>query len=227
MNSLQIYAVVLCVFGLWEGAAEGAVRLELQHADGQTAFDPNSQGLMVGTPLFFVVISDDDLDATSGYGAQILMPVADASLAELSCRGESCADSILPAAEGFTAHLAPTLNTNTGFAGYEMNPHFMGSAGDWFILDYIPEKPGDVEIQFNVTHEEDIFTVSVFTINQVPTRDFNDDGEVDLFDFSCITKYWLAQTGDAPDMAATLDIHLDGTIDMQDLSVFLEYWLLP
>ncbi len=57
------------------------------------------------------------------------------------------------------------------------------------------------------------------------TADFNNDGEVNLLDFSELAAAWMSSTGDA-NFKDIYDLSPDGTIDMNDLVIFAEFWLL-
>ena len=60
--------------------------------------------------------------------------------------------------------------------------------------------------------------------SRVPDVDFNDDGIVNLADFSFFAQTWLLSAGQAGYLEVC-DLVNDDVINLNDLLIFLEYWL--
>jgi len=58
----------------------------------------------------------------------------------------------------------------------------------------------------------------------VRTRDFNDDGLVNLGDFAILASYWRETGYSDPNQCEGADLDGDGKIDMNDLRLFTDYW---
>jgi len=60
--------------------------------------------------------------------------------------------------------------------------------------------------------------------SRVPDVDYNDDGIVNLADFSFFAQTWLLSAGQAGYLEVC-DLVNDDVINLNDLLIFLEYWL--
>ncbi len=65
--------------------------------------------------------------------------------------------------------------------------------------------------------------IELLKVSSIPDADFNDDGKVNLKDFSKLAQYWY-QSNALVDVAPIPVI--DGVVNMNDLSVLCENWLL-
>jgi len=65
--------------------------------------------------------------------------------------------------------------------------------------------------------------IELLKVSSIPDADFNDDGKVNLKDFSKLAQYWY-QSNALVDMAPIPVI--DGVVNMNDLSVLCENWLV-
>jgi len=57
-----------------------------------------------------------------------------------------------------------------------------------------------------------------------PSRDFNDDGLVNLGDFAVLASYWRSTGYSDPNQCEGADLDADGDIDENDLRLFTDYW---
>jgi len=210
-----IFAFLSLLFISTSGAD---VWLDLYEPDGVTPY--NGHPIMVGQSLVVVVISDE----AEFVDGQILLEGDDPDLGELQCRTSEdlCDDSILPAAQGLSegAFIGPTASSEgIGYGFWTDDDPF---AGEWFILDYTATNIGDPNIalyaNFSLADRTD-------EIPQVRSRDFDDDGGVNLGDLAIIAEYWLSSTCAAPDWCGQADLNLDNSVDVLDLAAFTEFWL--
>jgi hypothetical protein len=58
----------------------------------------------------------------------------------------------------------------------------------------------------------------------VPSRDFNNDGYVNLRDFAFLASYWRETGYSDPNQCEGTDLDADGSIDENDLRLLTDYW---
>jgi hypothetical protein len=99
--------------------------------------------------------------------------------------------------------------------------------GDWFIIDYTAEKPGDCNVGFydySVSWDE---PVCCLAFTQVTSRDFNNDGQVDFQDYAILASNWISADCTEPNWCGSADLNMDGNVDYTDLLGFIDFWLWP
>lgn len=177
--------------------------------------------IMVGTRLSIIVSSD-----TGGYFSGGLFIVdANQNYGDLSCRdciSIECRCSIFPDA-GVGAGV---LSWDDGHLnGYVVNSPDDANAGDWFIIDYIAANIGLSRIGIfddNYSLEQPVYEIF---LNQVRTRDFNNDSVVDFTDLALFASYWLQTGCNEPDWCGGSDLDTDGDVNTSDLILFSGFWL--
>jgi hypothetical protein len=210
------------LFVVFASGATGAVILKVCEIDGVTPFD--GREVMVGTRLTFVVSSDSE-----GYwSGGLFLSGQNRALGLLSARdsdpnSRDWTGSHYPAAGDF-AKVSKWNDSNIwGFDMYTDDSNSM--PGDWFVFDYEAIGAGETNVAF---YEYDVnWDGPNYFVNlvQSPTRDFNDDGTVNLLDYSELSFNWLAADCNGPNWCGRTDITRDGYVDVDDLTSFADYWL--
>ena len=177
--------------------------------------------IMVGTRLSIIVSSD-----TGGYWSGGLFIVdANQNYGLLSCRDNNsieCGGSILP-----YAGIGASAFSWEGdfFKGYVLNSSDDANAADWFIIDYLATNIGSCSIGiFDDNYSLDVPIYEIF-LNQVRTRDFNNDNVVNFPDLAFLAYYWLQTGCSGPDWCQGCDLDTNGDVDANDLLLFSEFWL--
>ena len=97
--------------------------------------------------------------------------------------------------------------------------------GDWFIIDYKAIGEGDPNIwvyDYSYSFED---PNSFISFSHAPSRDFTDDGAVNLADHAVLSSYWLVDGCNEPNWCDGSDINRDGYVGFDDLALFADYWL--
>ncbi|MBN2211854.1 MAG: hypothetical protein JW709_10710 [Sedimentisphaerales bacterium] len=199
--------------------AWGDTWIDLYETDGVTPY--NGHPIMVGQSLVVIVASDE-----GEYGAgAIVLEGNDSNLGELICRyPEDCEDSALPAA-GEEWFLYPEVQLGVG---YNFCTGDEPIAGNWFVFDYTATDVGDPNIALYMALPPGPDPTLVYRteyITQVPTRDFDEDGGVNLGDLAIIAEHWLSSSCSAPDWCEQADLNQDTYVNVLDLAAFTEFWL--
>ncbi len=179
--------------------------------------------IMAGTQLSIVISSNSGdfwggaltiWDSNQNYGilhgVEILPAAGESSLAD-PLKGIQTVDGIDHDTNGFQFSTDPVTAV----------------PGDWFVVDYNAIAIGSCNVLFfdpNVDFEHPIYQLS-FT--HVRTRDFDNDGIVNLQDFAVISQNWrrtdCVSNGNCS--GSDLEEVPDGDIDFMDLDLFTDYWL--
>ncbi|MHC5083054.1 MAG: hypothetical protein ACYTET_03845, partial [Planctomycetota bacterium] len=194
--------------------------------------DPNdlSTELMVGQTISFVLISDSNDLWSGGF----FLEGDNRGLGTLSGRGQDpnsrdWPGSHLPHA-GQDAFVSEWRDSAIwGFELYNDMKRTDGptqTPGDWFVVDYTATAAGSAAVEFrDYNYSWDVPDPNVHLVfNQIPTRDFNNDGIVNLIDFQAFANDWQTSYQDPNDYPIT-DIIQDGSVDLLDLIAFSDYWL--
>ncbi len=203
-------------------AAKAAASVNIYEADGMTPFD--SRDIMVGTELTIVVASDSN-DYWSGG---LFVAGQDRALAALSARDfdpntRDWAGSHYEDAGEYAKVTAWTDSEIWGFDLYGSDSN--GVPGKWFIIDYEAIGEGDPNVWvYDYSYSFDDPN-SLILFSHVPSRDFNDDGVVNIADYAVLTSYWLVEDCDEPNWCDNTDINTDGYVGFDDLALFVDYWL--
>ena len=99
------------------------------------------------------------------------------------------------------------------------------NTGDWFIIDYNTAAIGDCNVGFYWWEYPDYGLIHELRFIHVPTRDFDDDAQVDFEDFSILAGYWYGPNCAEPDWCEGADLDNSGFVDANDLMLFTDYWL--
>ncbi len=227
MKKLLVVLLVLCTVG--NTGAQVTVRVF--EADGVTPF--NSTEVMVGSKLS-IIISSDSNECWSGG---LFIKGDDRARGTLSGR------DLDPNTGDWTgSHYQAAGNPakvtawkDSGIWGFDFytaiyspySPVGNPAAGNWFIIDYKGKEVGDCNVGFydyNISWSEPNYYIS-FT--NVPTRDLNQDGVVNFYDFSALALQWYAGGCSDPNWCEGADMDRDGYVDSYDLGLFAQYWLWP
>jgi hypothetical protein len=230
MKKITILLLFLCM----TSQAVRAVSTRVCLSDGNTPLelaDPCIpfvyRDIMVGTKLTIIVWSDVNKPwGFKGGGLAIEEQYWDYGI--LSARGpkvgEDWTGSHFPAAGNEAAVLKCEESGIDGFYLYSGSTGV--ETGDWFIIDYTALDINDCNVGFydyNMKVDEPVHYLS-FT--HVPTRDFNNDTEVDFCDYAILASHWQATDCNEPcGWCEGADLDIDGNVDSNDLMLFCEYWL--
>jgi hypothetical protein len=215
--------VSMCVaIALFASVAVGATMLRVCESDGVTPFDDRE--IMVGTRLTFIVSSDSEGYWSGGLfllGQNRVLGLLSARDADPNSRDWT--GSHYPAA----GDLATVSKWNDSYIwGFDMYTDDSNSiSGDWFIFDYEAIGAGEPNVAFyeyDVSWDDPNYFVNLV---QSPTRDFNDDGTVNLLDYSELSFNWLAEDCNNSNWCDKTDITMDGYVDIDDMALFADYWL--
>lgn len=228
MKKLMLLVPFLCMLPV----ATGEVSTRVCFADGNTPFLPVDSNLpiieypdiMVGTKLTIIV----DSNAADYWSGSLAIEDANMDYGVLSCR--ECNDMVLDcdgsrfpqAGEGALV----LLWEESGVRGYDLYTDSRNiMPGDWFIIDYEATSVGICEVGF-YDHSVDRFKpIYYLTFSHVPTRDFNDDTNVDFADFAVLALYWGLTNCDELDWCDGVDLNTDRIVDFIDVMLFTDYWL--
>jgi hypothetical protein len=214
----------------------GQVWVQVYEADGVTPFDFNS-GVMVGSKLVFVVISDSNDNWSGGlfivgqYRERGILAGRDKNPNSRDWTGSHFADAgDLAKVTAWRDSLIWGFDLYTYYPVDEYSEANSTAPGDWFIIDYYADEVGECNVVF---YEYNDYGISwrepnyVFTFFNVPARDLNSDEVVDFRDFTILSSQWNNNDCNGPDWCAGADIDRDGDVDYSDLALFVEYWLWP
>lgn len=206
--------------GAWAG-----VSLRARHPEtGRTCLD---RTIMVGSDLTFVVGSDADTIWSGGVFLQ----------GDNRGRGSLWGRDADPLVRDWTSsHLAAAGTyalvldwRDTWLAGYDLYTTDCNSLkpGDWFVLDYRAEDLGPCTVGFydHAMSWNQADPNRSITFLHVPSRDFAQDGRVNLVDFAALSADWRWHNGGDPNATRVTDIDADGDVDVQDLVLFSDFWL--
>jgi hypothetical protein len=195
--------------------------------------DPNSllplsaEEIVLGKPISLVISSD----ANEPWNGGLFIRGGDREVSMLAGRGQpnirlyqgSCMD-------GSGAHARAMYWKDSNIHGFDFysNPVSV-SPGDWFVVDYVPVKPGLCGIEFYEYSTEDPNSwyepQSTLVLENTPSRDFSGDGIVNFEDFSHLASVWLDGSCADPNWCGHRDLDRDGMIGLTDLLMFSDYWL--
>ncbi len=214
----------VCVLVAFAHAAcvHGAVWVDIYERDGVRPYD--GRPLMVGSELSIVVSSDSG----DYWGGGLFVEGADRGIARLSARGfdgntSDWKDSHIEAS-GEGARVTSWKNQEKwGFDFY--TSHDRALPGKWFVIDYHATGTGDPNIRLYDYGQSFDAPEQVINFSHVSSRDFNNDGVVNIADWTVLASYWLAEDCNEPNGCGRADINSDGSIDVEDLALFADYWL--
>ena len=213
--------LVLLLFLCWQSTF-AAVSVRVCGPDEQIPFDFSK--IMVGQKLSFIVSVDPNELWSGGFfieGNERNIGRLEARDSDPNTRDFEL--SHYPAAGDYADVWEWKDSLRWGFDLYSSDSNCV--SGDWFILDYIAEKPGYCWVQFydyNTSWTEPKF---IFEFEHAPSCDFNQDGIVNFVDFSQIAKYWLADDCIDVNDCIAVDLDFDLIVDHNDLAIFSEFWL--
>jgi hypothetical protein len=214
--------------------------------DGITPFDSN-EGVMVGTKLPIVVLSDSNdfwsgglfiEDQNRAYGLLegrgcdpnrlLYDPNRSGSVPKLVQYFEDFRDSH-SAIAGESARVTAWEDSSIqGFDLYttEINDsNFI--AGEWFLIDYEAKETGDCNIAFYDYSISWTIPQQYIKLTNVPTRNLNYDPNqhVDFIDYTIFSSKWGDISCVEPNWCQGADLDRDGYVDYNDLGLFVDYWL--
>ncbi len=226
------------------------ISVDVYLADEQTPLglvDPNTgvyEDIMVGTKLTLFISSD----TAENWDGALWFPSENWGVGILSARDFSeeshgFIGSCLEAA-GFLAQVTEGVDDS----GLEISLFAAGNpiAGDWFVFDYqadaigvcclglyelesdpnSPSSPGyewpDWEYQGPPSQ---LTLIDIFTLNHVPSRDYDGDGLVNFLDFAVLASEWGTVSNIDPNMTPLSDLDTNNSIDIHDMVSFCDYWL--
>ncbi len=203
-------------------AAKAATSVNIYEADGITPFD--GRDIMVGTELTIVVSSD----TTDYWSGGLFIAGQDRALATLSARefDPNTRDWTGSHYEDAGEYAKVTAWTDSEIWGFDLYGSDSNSVpGDWFIIDYKAIGEGDPNVWvYDYSYSFDDPNSLTF-FSHVPSRDFNDDGVVNIADHAVLASYWLVEDCNEPNWCDNTDINTDGYVDFDDLALFADYWL--
>ncbi len=205
--------------------AWAGVSLRARHPDtGRTCLD---RTIMVGSDLTFVVGSDTDTIWSGGVFLQ----------GDNRGRGSLWGRDADPLVRDWTDSHLEAAGTyalvldwrDTWLAGYDLYTTDCNSLkpGDWFVLDYRAEDLGPCTVGFydHAMSWNQADPNRSITFLHVPSRDFVQDGRVNLLDFAALSADWGWHNGGDPNATKATDVDADGDVDVQDLVLFSDFWL--
>ena len=203
-------------------AAKAATSVNIYEADGVTPFD--GRDIVVGTELTIVVSSD----STDYWSGGLFIAGQNRALAALSARdfdpntrdwtGSHCEDA--------GEYAKVTAWTDSEIWGFDLYGSDSNSVpGKWFIIDYKAIGEGDPNVWvYDYSYSFDDPNSLTF-FSHVPSRDFNDDGVVNIADHAVLASYWQVEDCNEPNWCDNTDLNTDGYVDFDDLALFADYWL--
>jgi len=219
MKNVFIFLIVLINL---LSAAKAATSVDIYEADGVTPFD--GRDIMVGTELTIVVSSD----TTDYWSGGLFIAGQDRALAALSARefDPNTRDWTGSHYEDAGEYAKVTAWTDSEIWGFDLYGSDSNSVpGKWFIIDYKAIGEGDPNVWvYDYSYSFDDPNSLIF-FSHVPSRDFKDDGVVNIADYAVLASYWLFQDCNEPNWCDNTDINTDGYIDFDDLALFADYWL--
>ena len=215
-------------------AAMAEVRSRVCLYDANTPFTPLDANyphvvypdIMVGTRLTIIV----DSNVAEYWSGALIIEDANMDYGVLSARGPQIfgdwSGSHLEAAGEYALVEDWKEQGIDGFSLYTDWDLSNIEAGDWFIFDYNATNIGDCNVGFYKADPpgSDIL-INYLEFTHVPTRDFNDDTNVDFADFAVLTLYWGVTNCDELNWCDGVDLNTDKTVDFKDVMLFTEYWL--
>lgn len=229
MKTLTILALFLGMTSM----AIGEVSTRVCLADGNTPLelaDPNIpfvyRDIMVGTKLTIIV----DSNIAEPWDGGLFITGTDRDYGVLS--GRDYNDTTLDwkgsrfEAVGDEAHVYDWEDEmRSGFDLYALYAHRSAEAGDWFIINYAATNVGICNVGFYDHSISWDFPVYYHVFSHVPTRDFNNDTNVDFADFAVLASHWQETGCSDPNWCEGVDLNADGNVDCNDLTLFVDYWL--
>lgn len=212
------------------------VDVYVYESDEITPFDDRQ--IMVGEELTLIINSDSN----DYWQGSLFIDGNDRAFGTLSGRGydtnsQDYTESHFQDAGTYARVTGWTDSSMWGFDMYTYYPTYPTDTnlsesndtvpGDWFIIDYKAEKPGDCNVLFYdgiIDWNEPTYAL---TFSQIPSRDFDDDGKVDFVDYSTLAVNWGRNDCNDPNWCDGTDLDMDGSVDFTDLLAFIDYWLWP
>lgn len=217
----KVVVLLLVILFVWQ-IALATVSVQVCGPDGETPFD--FRDIMVGQKLTLTLISDSN-DLWSGA---LFIEGDDRALGSLGAKDSDpntrdCDESHYSAAGD---HAVVFKWIDSVIWGYDMYASDVNCLpGNWFTIDYYAEQPGDCQIDFydyNTDWDDPNLSLN-FT--HKPSCDFNQDGSVDVNDFSQLSACWLIPDCNDVNDCVPVDLNSDGFIDLIDMAMFAEFWL--
>lgn len=213
---------LLLLINLLSGV-KASVSVNVCEADGVTPFD--GRDIMVGSELTIVITGD----TTDYWGGGMFIAGQDRALATLAARDFNPGTRDWQGSHYKDAgdNAKVTSWNGSEIWGFDLYGSDCNSVPNkWFIVDYKAIGEGDPNVwvyDYNRSFDD---PNSLIFFSHVPSRDFNDDGVVNIADHAVLASYWLAEGCNEPNWCDNTDINTDGYVDFGDLALFADYWLL-
>ena len=239
---LGLAAAALLASTAWAG-----VTARVYLADEKTPLplvEPNVpdvyRDIMVGTRLTILISSEDTFGGWQGF---LLIPWEEVGIGVLSARDyndttlpPNYVGSFLEAAGSEPSAIDYNVPSDLGFnipTGLGLNFFTFIDAipGDWFVFDYHANAVGKCNVEYWHCYDvEDhkrvvLDLLQVLSFSHVPSRDFDDDGIVNLVDFAPLALQWGQVAVPDPNMNGSPDLNADSVVDVLDMAFFSDYWL--
>ena len=219
---MKKYVVAIMLLTALIGISSATVLVKVFESDGLTPFD--DRDIMVGAELTIIVSSA----STDYWGGGLYVAGQNRALASLSAR------EFDPNALDWTGshydeagdYAKVTAWTGTNIWGFDLYSSDSNSvSGDWFIIDYEAIGSGDPNVWIYDYADSFSDPNSTVSFTHVPSRDFNEDGVVNITDHSILASHWQVDDCNEPNWCDGTDINADGDVDFEDLALFADYWL--
>jgi hypothetical protein len=185
----------------------------------------NNIEVIVGSELEFVVC----VDANDYWSGGLFIDGDDRELGYLAGRDpdpntRDCEDSHLQAA-GELAEVTPWEDSY--IQGFDLCGSLLDTAaGDWFVIDYYPEKAGVCNIAFYNYGASWNDPNTQIIITQIFPGDCTGDNKVDMEDLAVLASYWNMTDCNDPNVCGQADLDSDGDVNINDMTIMANYWLL-
>ena len=199
------------------GPVEGYPSPDCNEPDAAFVYTP----VGVGTKLTLVVTSS----RAGAWNSDLLMRAPYRSRGRITCRGNGCADSLLPAAGTRTLLYSWADGT---FSGLSHSGHHTAVPGDWYIVDFEATAPGRCIVEFDhwdPANPNVPWAVRELHFTHVRLPDLDGNGCVDFKDLALMTQQWMRTDCVEPDGCGGADLDANGTVDLRDGRLLAERWL--
>jgi len=197
-------------------------------AEPNTLLPLSTKEILLGQPVSIVVSSD----ANEPWQGGLFIRGQGRLLSRITGRGKE------PVLRHYPASCLPAAGPNARamlwkdscLQGFDFYTEVLNAKpGDWFVVDYEPLRAGRCTIGFYdyTTGDPNCWSapVQVLEVENTPSRDFREDGVVNLADFAHFASFWLTDGCSEPEWCAQTDLDTDGFVGLGDLVLFSEHWL--
>jgi len=216
------YVLLIMSFCAISYAVPGNVVVRVYEAGEEVALD--NIEVVIGSELEFVVFVDSNDYWSGGF----FIDSDDRELGYFAGRDPNsntrdCEDSHLDAA-GELAEVTPWEDSY--IRGFDLYGSLLDTTeGDWFVIDYYPEKVGVCNVGFYEYEISWSEPNSQIIITQILPGDCTGDNKVDMEDFAVLASYWNVTDCNDPNGCSLADLNSDGDINNNDAVVMANYWL--